>query len=135
MDVAADMRERFLPALLEHKDILTRRLPQIRAEAGAWGVGRATGYDAFDVGIDCLLPEASADPDQIALVISVAHIHTEPVVVCADVTWGNGLIEFALESLAGQPYTEAIADQIARGLPSLADALETALRNGHPPAA
>jgi hypothetical protein len=131
------MEERFLPALQGHVSRLSLSFPGVRLKASSWSAGSKTDLQGFEVGIDCVLRDARSDrPDSVALVVSVMHITTGPLLQSADVVWGHpsGAIEAELSDLRGLPYTHEIADSVQERLPILVEALELALERGGPPA-
>jgi hypothetical protein len=99
-------------------------------------VGRATGYHAYRIGVECTLREVMPDqPDLVAIDIGVRHTDRQAELDAADVVWGapSGYCEVSLISTPEPATEERIAQLTEEFVPRLAEALRQALARGRPP--
>ena len=126
-----------LPVLRVAADRLSATIPSIRVSVFAGPCGVATSFQGFHAGISCLLPDGH-DIDEVALVVALCHLDREPR-IDADVCWGHpsGQSEMTLWGAVETSDLWPLATpererELHAALPRLVEALETAVRRGHP---
>ncbi|WP_426437371.1 hypothetical protein [Bradyrhizobium genosp. P] len=133
MDSVSQFRASLLPIMQIWEQELRREYPDVTTTICDSSVGRLTDWNGHNIGIDCLFKEATPDsPDNLALMISLKHVHKAPSLVSADVVWGHPAyveasvlpecVEFSPDHLA----------QLIKRLPELFTALKQAIRRGRP---
>ena len=131
--IVEELERRLLPAFRLKAEQLQREFPGVRIATWSSPIGSATSYQGHDLGIDCLFPDAPSDqPNNVGLIIGVMHLTTVPKLCDATVSWGAGAGEgcHGAELIDSPiPYSTAALNQIEAGLPSLYEALESALRD------
>jgi hypothetical protein len=97
-------------------------------------VGSLTNYQGHDLGIDCLLTDATPDQaDNVALSVEVRHLTTTPLMDAA-VCWGHPSGHVEAELFPDPvPMSSETLDKLEAHLPILYDAVELALKRGRPP--
>src|SRR5262245_30654730 len=94
MDSVSQLRASLLPILQIWEQELRRDYPDVVTNIYDLPVGSHTDWNGHNIGIDCLFGEAAPDsPDNLALLVSLKHVHKAPSLVSADVVWGHGDIE------------------------------------------
>ncbi len=132
MQLVQEMERRFLPILNDMSKHLAREFPEVRTRVLSSAVGSLTDYQGQNLGVECLFPNATPDQDDnVALIISVKHLTTQPLIDSVDVCWGLGYVE---DTLFPNPMeaTESALAQIEANLPRLYETLKMAVRRGHP---
>jgi hypothetical protein len=135
MDPVSQLRASLLPILQGWEQELRTEFPNWSINIYDWPIGAATDWDGHNIGIDCLFKEAALDePDNLALSVSLKHVHQAPSLVDADVVWGHpsGYAEARLLPACVEFTPENLAEVIER-LPELLTALKQAIRRGRPP--
>lgn len=119
---------------------LSTKYPNVKARAYSSPTGSTTHYQGHDIVIDCLLTDAPDDQsDNVALSVGLCHLTTEPK-INVDVCWGHpaGTIEAAfyenwISSNDWPMATKETIEKLYQDIPRLIDALEQAIKRGHPP--
>ena len=135
MDAVSQLRISLLPVLRDWEQELRREHPDVTTSIYDTPVGSRTDWNGHMIGIECLLKNSRPDlPDNVALSVSLKHLHTAPSLVDADVVWGHpsGYVEGSILPACIEFSRDHLADLIER-LPELFTALNQALRRGRPP--
>src|SRR5262245_59870688 len=134
MDPVSQLRVSLLPILQVWQQELRREYPDVTMNIYDWPVGSLTDWNGHNIGIECIFKETAPDsPDNLALTVSLMHVHEAPSLVSADVVWGHpsgyveasvlpGCVEFSPDHLA----------KLIKRLPELFTALKQAIRRGCP---
>jgi hypothetical protein len=133
--VVQDLETRFLTRLEGYAEPLRSDFPNIKVEVWSWSVGSLTDFQGHNLGIDCTMPDVPLNrPNNIALIIEVMHLTTEPRLCDAIVCWGHpsGAVEAALIRDGALPYNESTISIVEERLDELVAALREALRRGIP---
>ena len=122
MNYIAWLEGRFLPLLEEACAAISLEYPAYKFNVWSSAVGSMTDYQGHNLGLECLLPDATDDEaDNFALLIGAMHLTTEPMICEACVEWSQGghpdiRIELLSEPL---PFSSEAIDQIVLQLPEL----------------
>ncbi len=133
--VVQDLETRFRQQLEDYAKAIRREFPNVEVEMWSSPVGSLTDYQGHDIGINCSIADVPTDrPNNVALIIEVMHLTTEPKFSGAAVVWGHpsGTVEAALLDRDLVPYSEASITIVEKGLDDLAAALRKAMRRGAP---
>ena len=133
--VVQDLESRFLQRLADHAESIRREFPDVKVELWSSSNGSLTDYQGHDIGIDCLIAGVPLDrPDNVALIIEVMHLATEPKLCDAVVCWGHpsGITEAELFDGDSVPYNESTITVVEDRLDELVAALRAALNRGRP---
>jgi hypothetical protein len=134
MDPVSQLRVGLLPILQVWQNELRTEFPDVTTNIYDWSVGNLTDWNGHDIGIECLFKQAARDsPDNLALSVSLKHVHKAPALVSADVVWGDpsGYIEVSVLPACIEFSPDDLAELIKR-LPELFTALRQAIRRGRP---
>lgn len=132
MDPVSQLRTSLLPVLQDWEQELRREYPDVTTIICDSSIGSATDWNGHNIGIECLLKESRPDlPDNVALLVSLRHLHKTSSIVDADVCWGNGYIEASVLPACVEFSRDHLADLIKR-LPELFTTLKQAIRRGRP---
>ena len=97
-------------------------------------VGELTGWQGHDVGIECTFKNVAPEwPDNVALSVSLKHLHDTPSIHSADVVWGHpsGYVEASLLPASVEFSPDFLVKLIER-MPELFAAFKQAVRRGRP---
>jgi hypothetical protein len=134
MDSVSQFRASLLPILQIWEQELRREYPDVTINIYDWSVGSRTDWNGHSIGIDCIFKKAAPDsPDNLALEVSLKHVHKAPSLVSADVVWGHpsGYVEASVLPECVEFSPDHFAELIKR-LPELFPALKQAIRRGRP---
>jgi hypothetical protein len=134
-NVVQELEKRFLPDLQKVAEEIAEQFPRVKATVWSSPVGSLTDYQGHDLGIDCLLTDTRPEQtDNVALIIGIGHLTTTPLIDQAGICWGapSAHVEAELFLDPIEVTAETLQELEAR-LPLLYDALQTAVRRGHPP--
>jgi hypothetical protein len=132
MDPISQLRTSLLPILQSWEQELRREHPNLTTNIYDWGVGGLTSWQGHDIGIECTFKNAAPEwPDNVALSVSLKHLHDRPSIDSADVVWGNGYIEASVLPASVEFSPDCLAKLVER-LPELFTALREAIRRGRP---
>lgn len=129
--VVQNLESRFRQRLEVHAKTVRGEFPGVEVEVWSWG----TPADWHNIGIDCLIADVPLDrPNNVALIIEVMDLATEPKLCDAMVIWGHpsGTVEADLLDRDHMPYSEASIAIVEEGLDDLVAALRAPLRRGAP---
>ncbi len=133
--IVQDLESRFLKRLNDHAEAIRGEFPNVEAEVWSSPVGSLTDYLGHDIGIECSIADVPLNrPNNVALIIGVMHLTTEPKLCDASVGWGHpsGAVEAELPGLDEAPYNKTTVAIIEERLDELVAALRAALRRGMP---
>ncbi len=126
--LAAQLENDLLPLLRAALPRLSAAAPQVLASVFAFSSGTADAFEAYHLGISCLLDHVADDqPEEVALLVSVSGLDAHAQ-LGAKVVWGQ-------PSGAVEAQAEVAAADIAAlhaALPQLLDALQRAASRGTP---
>jgi hypothetical protein len=134
MDPVTQFRANLLPILQVWEQELRREFPDVMMKIYDYPVGKLTNWQGHDIGIDCLFKNAAPEwPDNVALSLSLKHLHKSPLIDSADVVWGHpsGYVEASVLPAPVEFSSDRLAELIER-LPELFTALKQAIRRGRP---
>ncbi|WP_342724757.1 hypothetical protein AAFG07_38215 [Bradyrhizobium sp. B097] len=133
MDPVSQLRAALLPILQVWEQELRIEYPNVRFSIYDHSIGALTDWNGHQIGIDCTFKEpAPESPDNLALLVSLKHLHKTPSLDSAEVVWGHpGYIEASVLPACVEFSADRLAELIER-LPSLFTALKQAIRRGHP---
>ena len=129
-DVIADLEMRFLSRLEILKGQLETSYPNYQLKVWSSSVGALTEYQGHCVGLECIFPDASAhESDNVAIVIGVKHLTTNPLLCDASVGWGQGASPgIQLDLIEDpQPYSDAPVAEVESRMSELAAVFERAV--------
>ena len=129
----SELKTRLLPILRHAAVNLKQDFPGVTARVNSYPIGTKTSFKGMVIALECLLPDVDAETDLVSLEIVVKHLDAAPVLHAADVCWGHpsGVVEASL-ALEGRPLDTDSMDVLQSGIPTLVEALRTALRRGAP---
>lgn len=133
--IVYDLESRFRQRLEAHAEAIRKEFPDVEANIWSGAVGSRTDYQGHDIGIDCGIGGVSNNqPNNVALIIGVMHLTTEPVICEAEVVWGHpsGRVEIDLLGDTDVPYADMQIAVVEDRLDELVAALRGALRRGKP---
>ena len=135
MDPVSQLRASLLPILRAWEQELRTEYPDVTTNVYDLPVGALTDWQGHAIGIECLFKNVpSAEwPDNLALSVSLKHLHKTPSIDSADVVWGHpgGYIEASVFPASVEFSTDRVVELIKR-LPELFIALKQAIRRGRP---
>lgn len=140
METLADqLGGRLLPFFDQVAQSAQERFPDVKLSVYFGSVGSLTGYDGYDVGVECLLPEAPANrSDNVAFSVGLCHMSGSPRIM-ADVVWGHpsGHSEGTFDESWGTNddwplATKETIDDLEKDLPRLRQAFMAAVERGRP---
>lgn len=130
--LAAQLENDLLPLFRAALPQLSAAAPQVLASVFAFSSGSADAFQAYHLGISCLLDNVADDqPEEVALLVSAAGLDADldaGVQLSAQVVWGQP--SGAVEVQADLPPADVAALHAA--LPGLLAALGAAARRGTP---
>src|SRR5688572_18436967 len=104
MNAVAELERLFMPLLKAAEQRCAARYPAFRFNVGSSPVGSLTSYQGHNVWLECLFPDAADnESDNVALIIDVMHLTTEPLICDASVTWSSGHSPAASVDLLDSP--------------------------------
>jgi hypothetical protein len=133
------VEELFLPELERLASQLRGRFPALRFNVWHSPTGALTGCQGYDVGVDCVFPQAAQDaPNNLALSIELCHLTSRPRLM-AGVGWGHpsGRSEAAFrenwsKNADWPEATPETIEELRRTFPKLIRAFECAAQRGVP---
>jgi hypothetical protein len=134
MDPVSQLRASLLPILQNWEQDLRREHPNVRTNIYDWQVGELTSWQGHDIGIACIFENAAPEwPDNVALSVTLKHLHDTPSIHSADVVWGHpsGYVEASVLPVSVEFSPDYLVRLIER-LPELFTALRQAVRRGRP---
>jgi hypothetical protein len=134
MDPVSQLRASLLPILQGWEQELRRGYPDVTMNIYDWPVGEVTDWQGHDIGIECMFKNAAPEwPDNVALSVSLKHLHKTPSIVSAEVVWGHpsGYVEASVLPASVEFSPDCLVELIER-LPELFTVLEQAIRRGRP---
>src|SRR5262245_38661058 len=130
MESISQLRMSLLPILQRWQQELRNEYSDVMTNIYDCGVGGLTNWQGHDIGIECTLKNVAPEwPDNVALSVSLKHLHDQPSICSADVAWGNGYVEESLLPASVEFSRERLATLVER-LPELFTALREAIRRG-----
>ena len=86
----SQFRANLLPILQAWEQELRTEYPDVMMKIYDCPVGALTSWNGHDIGIECTLKNAAPEwPDNLALSVSLKHLHDTPSIDSADVVWGH----------------------------------------------
>jgi hypothetical protein len=134
MDPVSQLRARLLPILQAWQQELRREYPDVTMNIYDGPVGKLTNWQGHDIGIECIFKNVAPEwPDNVALSVSLKHLHKTPSIDSAEVVWGHpsGYIEASVLPASVEFSPDRLAELIER-LPELFTALKQAIGRGRP---
>jgi hypothetical protein len=134
MDPVSQLRASLLPILQAWEQELRREYPDLTTSIYDGAVGTLTDWRGHDIGIECMFKNAAPGwPDNLALSVSLKHLHKTPSIDSADVVWGHpsGYVEANVLPASVEFSPNRLVELIER-LPELFTALKGAIRRGRP---
>jgi hypothetical protein len=137
MSTLTDFESRFLPVFRNMATELSAEFPRVHANVWSYPVGALTDYQGHGLGVECSIPTNPMDPaeqvqlENVALMINLKHLSTQPEVDSVTVSWGSGQVEARLV-FDDEEISEKLIVEIENGLPKLFDVLKSAVTRGHP---
>ena len=133
------IEELFIPDLERLASHMREHFPNLRFNVWHGPTGTLTEWQGYDVGLECLFPQAAQDaPNSLALSIEVCHLTSKPRLM-ADMVWGHpsGDSEAAFRNnwLKSIDWPEAIPgtiEELREAFPKLIRAFESAVRRRVP---
>lgn len=127
--LATQLEKDLLPLFRAALPQLSAATPQVLASVFAFSSGTAEAFQAYHLGISCLLEHVADDqPEEVALLVSVADLDAHAQ-LSAKVVWGQP--SGAAEAQLDLPGTDVAALHAA--LPGLLTTLSAAACRGTPP--
>jgi hypothetical protein len=84
------LRSSLLPILQSWEQELRRQHPNVITNIYDQRVGELTSWQGHDIGIECTFKNVAPEwPDNVALSVSLKHLHDTPSIHSADVMWGH----------------------------------------------
>jgi len=137
MEPVSELRSKILPALRSWAQRLKTDHPAVAVNVYDHSIGEVTDYQGHAIGIDCVLERVPlGQADNVALEISLKHLHKAPTIESADVVWGHpgGDVEVSILSAPVDFSIERLVSLVEQ-LPDLLIGLQRTLRRGCPPPA
>ena len=134
MEPVSELRSKILPVLRSWAQRLKTDYPAIVVNVYDYSIGELTDYQGHAIGIDCVLERVPpGQADNVALEISLKHLHKAPTIESADVVWGHpsGGVEASILSAPVDFSMERLVSLVEQ-LPDLLIGLQRAIRRGHP---
>ena len=134
MDPVSQLRVCLLPILQAWQQELRREYPDVTMNIYDWPVGELTNWRGHDIGIECTFKNAAPKwSDNVALSVSLKHLHKTPSIVSAEVVWGHpsGYVEASVLP-ASVEFSSDRLERLIERLPELFTALKQAIRRGRP---
>lgn len=134
MDSVSQLRAGLLPILQIWEQELRSEHPDVTTNIYDWAVGNLTDWNGHDIGIECILNDVAPDSaDNLALSVSLKHLHKTPSFVSADVVWGHpsAYIEASILPECVEYSPDHLA-KLIKQLPELFAALKQAIARGRP---
>jgi hypothetical protein len=134
MDPVSQLRDGLLPILRAWEQELRREYPDVKTNIYDCPIGKRTDWQRHTIGIECILKNvALAWPDNVALSVSLKHLHKTPSIDSADVVWGHpsGYVEASLLPTSVELSPDRLVELIEQ-LPELFTAFKGAIRQGRP---
>ena len=135
MDPVSQFRAGLMPVLQAWERELRKEYPDVTTNIYDGPVGQRTNWQGHDIGIECTVKNAAPDwPDNVALSVSLKHLHQTPLIDSADVVWGHprGYVEASVLPASVEFSSDRLVELVER-LPELFIALKQAIRRGRPP--
>jgi hypothetical protein len=134
MDPVPQLRASLLPILRAWEQELKREYPDWMTNIHDGPIGELTNWQGHAIGIECTFNNAApVSTDNLALSVSLKHLHETPSIDSADVVWGHpsGYVEASVwpASVAFSPDRLA---ELTERLPELFTALKQAIRRAGP---
>lgn len=137
-----ELERRILPLLETAATRLRSEFPTVNIGTESHPVGSLTTLQGHMAAISCLLVEiekrvpdvSRAEPDLVDLVVGVKHLTTEPQLADLYVCWGHPSGHVEIDLLPTPIVLDEAAWRLAEdAIPTLIEALRTAIRRGRPP--
>lgn len=133
------IEELFIPHLERLASQMRAQFPVLRFNVWHGPTGTLTDCQGYDVGLECLFPQADQDaPNTLALSVEVCHLTSIPRLM-ADVVWGHpsGKTEAAFKDnwLKSGDWPEATTEtikEVQEAFPELIRAFESAVQRRVP---
>lgn len=133
--------ELFLPELERLASQMREQFPALTFNVWHSPTGALTEYQGWDVGLECVIPQAGKDaPDNVAVMIGLCHLNSRARIM-AEVVWGHPSghpeVEFRDNCLTNADWPEAkpeTIEEIKEFLPAMFQAFESAVERGVPSA-
>ena len=131
------VKQLFLPDLERLASEMRQRFPALELNVLHYPVGPLTEYQGYDVGVECVFPQAAPHAaDNVALTIGFCHLTSTPKVM-AGVGWGSGYseAEFREGCYTNADWPEAtpeILEALRLDFPRLIRAFQAAVERGAP---
>jgi len=125
-----ELEHRFLPRLESTRERVAARLPDYRFSVYSSPIGSRTPLQGHDVVLECFMPDAHPDQaDNVAIIVALMHLTTEPAICGASVDWGAGdnpgiHIDLVAEPI---PFSSAALAEVERKYPRLDEVFEQAV--------
>ena len=137
MSTLAQLEDRFLPVFRKMASEISAEFPRVHTNVWSYPVGALTDYQGHGLGVECSIPTNPVDPadqvqlENVALMINLKHLSTQPEIDSVMVSWGSGQVEAKLVSDSGE-INENVLVEIENELPKLYEVLKSAVARGHP---
>ncbi len=136
MEPVSQLRSCLLPILqVWEQELRIKCDPDVTMNIYDGPVGEHTNWRGHDIGIECTFKNVASEfPDNVALSVSLKHLHKTPSIDAADVVWGHpsGYVEASVLPASVEFSPDRLAELVKR-LPELFTALKQAIRRGRPP--
>jgi hypothetical protein len=129
-NVVVELERRFLPLLDRARQQLALEYPAYSFEIWSSATGSETSYKGYDIGIECILPDAKDhEANCVSASVGVHHITTAPELCNLGVDWCAGEHPNVSATFLDHPlpFTAAALDAAERDVPRLIAALRQAL--------
>ena len=137
MSTLTQLEDRFLPVFRKMASEISAEFPRVHTNVWSYPVGALTDYQGHGLGVECSIPTNPVDPadqvqlENVALMINLKHLSTQPEIDSVMVSWGSGQVEAKLVSDSGE-INENVLVEIENELPKLYEVLKSAVARGHP---
>jgi hypothetical protein len=137
MSTQTQLEDRFLPVFRKMASEISAEFPRVHTNVWSYPVGALTDYQGHGLGVECSIPTNPVDPadqvqlENVALMINLKHLSTQPEIDSVMVSWGSGQVEAKLVSDSGE-INENVLVEIENDLPKLYEVLKSAVARGHP---
>ena len=104
MSTLTELEDRFLPVFRKMATDISAEFPRVHTNVWSYPVGALTDYQGHGLGVECSIPTNPLDPaeqvqlENVALMINVKHLSTQPEIDSVMVSWGSGQVEAKLVS-------------------------------------
>lgn len=131
-DPVSILEVKFLKKFKEFAEYLRKTYSNTVIEVNSRVVGIFTDWQGHCIEIVCVLRDKPLNkPNKVVLSVNVFHLHSNPVLT-AKVEWRRTYFLYAPVSFELVPFSQDALSKLEAAIPVLCDALEAAVRRGHP---